>query len=252
MVNVWLRTIVACVGLAQLVGVTSQLLAQQGTVVTLHPTGVVRITADAVGEAEPVVIELNAHGPEWKHAPQETATAEVSDLPGGVGKQFVGTLPIPNTDGGSIKYVQKVKALPMGLALEYDVAMTKDMRLNGLQVSILLPVSRYAGQSVEITRPEGEPQTVVLPQQEKGENFVLWTGEGSKVEVAKGTPGAMSIELRAAADIVVQDLRRWERSVYEVRFPAILEDAGRDVTTDDRLHFDLTIALPQAPSLQGP
>jgi hypothetical protein len=53
-------------------------------------------------------VELNAHGPEWKYAPQTSAAAEVSDLPDQAGKRFVGTLKVPNVDGGAIAFTESV------------------------------------------------------------------------------------------------------------------------------------------------
>ncbi len=59
-------------------------------------------------------------------------------------------------------------------------------------------------------------------------------------------------ELRAPADVVIQDLRQWERDVFEVRFPAIMEDPGREVFAGDRLHLDLTVTLTEAVETSGP
>jgi hypothetical protein len=252
MAPVHAKALLALSTLAVLAAAAPRLCAQGALTVRLHPTGLVRILTGARGETELAALELNAHGPDWKHAPQESATAQVTDLPGETGKQFLGTLPVPNTDGGSIKYVEKVKLTPQGLALEYNLTMAKDMKLNGVQVSILLPVSEYAGKIVEISGPEGDPQIVALPTEQKGDDFVLWSGEGAKVEIAKDSPSAMTIEVRAPTDVVIQDLRRWERPTYEVRFPAILEGEGRPVTAGDRLHLDLFLTLAAPVKLVGP
>jgi hypothetical protein len=204
------------------------------------------------GEAELAAIEFNAHGPEWKHAPQVSATARVSDLPEKAGKRFVGTLPIPNTEGGAIEFTETVTTLPQGLRLEYDVGVNQALRLNGLQVSICLPVAQYAAKEVVITRPEEEePQVVTLPA-EAGEEAQLWGGEGAKIEVAKGTAQAVSIELQAAAGAVIQDLRRWERPEFEIRFPAIMEDPPREVAAEDRFHLVLTVTFAAPVELAGP
>lgn len=198
------------------------------------------------------MIELNAHGPEWKHAPQASAEAEVGDLPDQAGKRFVGTLPVPNTDGGAVRFTETVKVLPQGLQLEYDLSLTGAMKLNGLQVSILLALAQYAGKELVVTQPGGEPQIVGLPQEQQGETFQVWAGEGAKIEVAKGTDDAITIQLRAATDLVVQDLRRWEVPTFEIRFPAIMEDQGRDVAAEDKFHLDLTVTFPAPVKLEGP
>jgi hypothetical protein len=126
------------------------------------------------------------------------------------------------------------------------------MKLNGLQLSICLPVAQYAGKELLISTPDDDPQTVGLPLEQKEQTFQVWSGEGARIEVAKGTPVAATIQLRAAADVVVQDLRQWEQPVFEVRFPAIMEGEGRDVTPEDRFHLDLTVTFPAPVKLVGP
>ena len=217
----------------------------------LHPSGMVTVTK---GDVELATIELNAHGPQWKHAPQADAVAEVSDLPDKTGKRFVGTLAIPNTDGGSLRFTESVKTLARGLQLEYDVEVLKAMKLDGLQFSVGLPAAQYAGKQLTITSPgeDGDPQVVTLPQEQQKETFQLWAGEGAKIEVAKASDEAVTIQVRAPADIVVQDLRHWENPTFEVRLPAIMEEPGRDVTAGDKFHLDLTVTFPAPVKLEGP
>ena len=213
---------------------------------TLHASGMVRV---ARGDVELAMIELNAHGPGWKHAPQVSATAEVSDLPDQAGKRFVGTLPVPNTNGGALEFTESVRALPQGFELEYDLGITAAMKLNGLQLSLLLPAAQYAGKDLLVTHPEADPRTVSFPQEQ---TFQLWSGEGAKIEVAKGTDEALTIELRAAGDVVVQDLRRWDVPSFEIRFYAIMQDEGREVTAEDKFHLDLTVTSQMPMKLEGP
>ena len=218
----------------------------------LDPSGMIQLTRGAV---ELAMIELNAHGAEWKHAPQATATAQASTLPNGAGRRFVGTLPVPNTDGGAIRFTETIRLLPQGFRLEYDLGVTKAMKLDGLQLSLNLPVAAYAGKSVAIGQLQGEPQGVTLPpeKQEKAEQtFQLWSGEGARVEVAKDTDASLTAELRAPTDLVIQDLRKWGTNVFEIRFPAIMEDPGRDVAADDKFHLDLTITFATPVKLEGP
>ncbi len=223
--------------------------AQDALTVTLHPSGMIQIGS---GQTEPAMVELNAHGPNWQHAPQETATAEVSDLPGQTGKRIVGTLPIPNTDGGALAYTQSVKTLPQGLLLAYDLSVPKPVKLNGLQLSILLPVARYAGKELVVRRHGADPQIAGFPEKQSERSFQVWSGEGARVEIAGGTPEAFTVELRAATDTVVQDLRQWEREIFEIRFPAIMEDQGRELAVGDRFHLDLTLTFAAPVKLTGP
>ncbi len=240
---------VALMAVAALLAAASASWAQEALTAKLHATGMVRVSR---GDVELAMIELNAHGPGWQHAPQASATAESSDLPDQAGMQFVGTLPIPNTDGGAIRYTESVQALPQGLRLEYDLAMTDTMRLNGLQVSIVLPVAVYAGAEVMVSQPHDDPQIAGLPLEQQERTFQVWAGQAARIEVAKGTDEAVTIELRAATDVVIQDLRQWDNPVFEIRFPAIMEDQGRDVAAEDRFHLDLTVTFATPVKLEGP
>lgn len=224
--------------------------AQAGLTAKLHPSGMIQLYR---GTVELGLIELNAHGPQWKHAPQESATTpQVTDLPDQTGKRITGTLPIPNTTGGALRYVETITKLPQGLRLEYDVAPVATVKLNGLQLSLNLQVPQYAGKEITISRPDGEPQTVTLPPNEPDQLFQGWGGEGYRVEAAKGTPEAIAVELIAATDIGIQDLRKWEHPLFEIRFPAVSDDAGRDVTPEDRFHLVVTVTGAGPITLAGP
>ena len=214
--------------------------AQERPTWKMDASGLVRIMQ---GDQSLAAIELNAHGPNWKHAPQQSATAQVTEMPGG-GNRVVGTLPIPETEGGTIRFVQVLRPLPGGFELEYDLVMDGDMRLNGVQVSLGLSVAQYAGTQVMILRPDQDPEVRELPIEHKG-NFQIWRGDGATLEVATGTPQAMVLQFRAAADVVIQDLRSWDQDLFEVRFPAVMEEPPRQVFADDRLHRDFTVTFPE-------
>jgi hypothetical protein len=243
------RTAVAMAAAAVLLAGASGSWAQEALSAKLDASGMVQVLRDDV---ELATIELNAHGPNWQYAAQASATAEATDLPDGAGKQFVGTLPIPNTDGGTLRFTESVKTLPQGLQLEYEVGAAATARLNGLQLSVCLPAAQYAGKEVLIPQADGESQIVGLPQEQKEQKFQLWAGEGAKIEVAKDTDEAVAVELRAAADVIVQDLRRWDRPTFEIRFPAIMEDQGREVTAEDKFHLDITVTFASPVKLAGP
>ena len=234
-----------------LIGATG-VRAEETLSAKLDPSGLVRVVAGEVA-VEVATVDLNAHGPGWKHAPQAGATARVSDLPDQAGKRVVGVLPVPGTDGGALEFTETVKTLPQGFRLEYEVGVNQAMKLNGLQVSILLPVARYAGKELVITRPDDdEPSVATLPLEQREETPQVWAGAGSKIEVATGTDQAITIELLAAADIVIQDLRKWDQPVFEIRFPAIMEDPGRVVAAEDKFHLNLTVTFAGPVKLTGP
>ena len=237
------------VATAMLLATATASWSQDALNAKLHPSGMVQVSRAGV---ELATIELNAHGPGWLHAPQKSATAEVSDLPDQAGKRFVGVLAIPDTEGGAIRYTESVKTLSQGLQLEYHLTMTETMRLNGLQVSVNLPVAQYSGKEVLISRLQDDPELVGLPQEQQQGKFQVWSGQGAKIEVAKGTGEAVTLELRAATDVVVQDMRKWDNPVFEIRFPAIMEDPGREVPAGDGFHLDLTVTFAAPVQLEGP
>ncbi len=222
--------------------------AQAPVTATVDSSGLVSITS---GGQQVATIDLNAHGPGWQHAPQQTATGEVSDLQGVTGKRVTGTLPIPNTEGGQLAFTETVRAVSQGLRLEYDLSVSQAVRVNGLQLSLNLPVDVHAGGEVMILHPHYDPEIAGLPTEHTEGGGRLWSGSGSTVEIAEDTEHAITVELRAATDVLVQDLREWDETVFEVRFPAIMEGGGREITPDDRFHLDLTVSFSGPLTLQS-
>ena len=222
--------------------------AQNPMSVKVDSTGIVRVSA---GTTEMVTLELNAHAPGWVNAPQSAATGQLSDLPGQAGKRFVGTLPIPSADG-PLQFTETLQTLPQGLQLQYDVSVAKPMKLSGLQVSLNLPTARYAGKELVVNRPDADAEAGSFPQAQSDQTTQIWSGTGDGIAVAKGSPDAVSVQLQAATDILVYDLRKWEHPTFEIRFPAIWEDAGRSMTPGERFHLELTILFAAPVKLATP
>lgn len=222
--------------------------AQGPLTATLHESGMIEVTGNGTQIA---TIDLNAHGPNWQHAPQQTATGQITDLSSATEKRVEGTLPIPNTEGGALEFTETVTALPQGLRLEYEVSASQTMRVYGLQLSVNLPVATHGGAEVMVLQPHVDPEIAGLPSEHTEGRSQLWSGSGATVKVADGTDHAVTIELRAATDVIIQDLREWEHDVFEVRFPAIMEGGGYELTAHDRFHLDLTITFAGPLSLQA-
>jgi hypothetical protein len=223
--------------------------SQETVSAKLAPSGLLELS---LGKMALGTIELNAHGAKWTHAPQANANMTASELPNKEGKRFVGELPVPETDGGAIRFTETVKPLSQGVRLDYDLSMSKEMKLNGLQFSLNLPVETFAGKEVVVSQLHADPKLVGLPKEQQETRYQLWSGQGAKIEVAKDTPEAITIELRASTDVVIQDLRRWEHPIFEVRFPAIMQDPGRPMRAGERFHLDLTVTFASPVQLQGP
>ncbi|MFW5866181.1 MAG: hypothetical protein ACOCX2_00095 [Armatimonadota bacterium] len=237
----------ALIAMAVLLSAATGVSCAQGTVTaTVAQSGLIEV---GDGSGVLAVVDLNAHGPGWQNAPQDSATGQVTDVDGAT--RVTGTLPVPNTEGGALNFTETITALPQGLRIEYDVSVAQAMRLSGLQLSVNLPVSRYAGGEVMITRPHDDPDIAGLPEEQTEGRTQLWRGDGATVEVASDTPEAISVQLRAATDVVIQDLRQWEHEVFEIRLPAIMEDPGREVSADDRFHLDVTITFAGPLTLQS-
>ncbi|MBT7058219.1 MAG: hypothetical protein HN976_24205 [Lentisphaerae bacterium] len=228
---------------------TGKSWGQDAITARLHPSGVIELSRGAVVLGR---VELNAHGPNWQHAPQTEGKGTVDDLADKSGKRVSGVLVIPNTEDGAIEYIENVKTLAQGLQNEYDLTVSKIMKLNGLQVSVNLPVEQYAGKEVLVSQPRQDPKLVGLPEKQQEGRFQLWSGQGSKAEIAKDTDLAITAELRASTDVMVQDLRQWDNPIFEVRFPAIMEGGGREVTAGAKFHLDLTITCASSVKLVTP
>ena len=242
-------TVRAAIAVGVLLVPAAGLQAQGALTAQVEPSGIVRVYA---GGAELAVVDLNAHAAGWRNVSQTEATAQVSDLPDGAGKRIEGTLTIDAATGGALRFVQTVKPVADGLQLEYNLSVVQPVKVNGLQVSIGLPTARYGGKELLIGQPDRDPQIRSFPEQMNEQNSQVWSGEGERVEVARGTPDAVAVRLRAATDILVQDLRRWQHETYEIRFPAIMEDGGRELTAEDRFHLDFTMTFAAPVRIAGP
>jgi hypothetical protein len=245
-------------------GLTAKLLAQGG------------ITIMSGGETV-AKLSLNAHGPQWSHADQILATAATRNAEEG-GKIVEGFLPVPNTDGGAIRFAETLQPTDDGFAVSYKLSFIQAMTLNGLQVSLLLPAKAFAGQGIALHAPQAEavgeagdeapaaaaPTLITLPAQMDGENWQLATAPAGKVEIAPGTPRAITLvpklpetaegegdrlqeaapgAARKAPFLVVQDLRKWEQDVFEVRLVLVMSEEGQEMAADEVLEAGLELTF---------
>jgi hypothetical protein len=235
--------------------------AQDALTAKLLPQGAINIMS---GEKLLATLSLNAHGPEWKHVDQAEATATVRDADEGPAKVVQGTLPVPNTEGGAIRFVETVTPATEGLLAEYVLGATKALTLNGLQVSLLLPTDTFAGKTVIIhtwdaqagwpgAAPTEKVQEIALPEQLDAEKWQLFTGPASKIEIAAGTDDAITLvpkvpepeegEAAQPALFVIQDLRKWDQDTIEVRLFVVMDDKGKQVSAWDKLHVALGLTF---------
>mgnify|MGYP005837099891 CR=1 FL=1 len=234
-------------------GLTAKLLAQGG------------VTVMSGGETL-AKLSLNAHGPEWVHADQILATAATRAVEGG--KLVEGFLPVPNTDGGAIRFAETLQPTESGFRVGYRLSFVKAITLNGLQISLLLPATAFSGQRVVLHTVPPEPveaedeaaveakpqmQTVMLPARLDAGKWQLATLPALKIEIAPGTARPITItprlpevaESEAAKPpvFVVQDLRQWEQDVFEVRLVLVMTDEGQAMAADESLEAGLELAF---------
>lgn len=250
-------------GIMLLVASMEVALAQPALRAEVLPQGSVRVALDGVALA---TLSLNAHGPDWKQADQPEATATVSARPGH-GWEVRGTLPVPNTDGGAIRFVETVQPSANGFVADYVMGPTEALALNGLHVSLVLPIATYGGKpaAVHVLPVRGDGQTaadaaaqeLVLPEKLDSAKWQLFGGKANKVEVASGTAQAVTLTARAFEPtdegtaeppiFAVQDLRRWEHDQIEVRVSLINADTGRWLSPWDKLHVAVEVSFAQQP-----
>jgi hypothetical protein len=252
------------VALLLLIGFGTQIVcAQDALTAKLLAQGGVKVMA---GDKLLATLSLNAHGPAWKHVDQPAATAVVRDAETGPARIVEGSLPVPDTDGGAVRFVETVKPVEKGFSVAYSLGYTKAMALNGLQVSLLLPAEVFGGKSVVLHAPgEGDAAAdrateVALPEQLSAEKWQLATSPATKVEIAPGTENAITIapkvpEAEAGAKVqlpkfIVQDLRKWDQNVFEIRLILIYDEKGKQVTAEDKANTELSVTFARALQLQ--
>lgn len=200
------------------------------------------------GTEQLMTLELNAHGPQWSHAGQEKASASRAGTEDDSEVVFSGSLPVPNTEGGAIQFVETLKPIEGGFSAAYQLRVNKEVLVNGLQVSLLLPAARFAGREVVLRAAEGAPTKLTLPQQLNAEKWRLGAAECNNVEIAPGTPDAIALTTEEAASLVFQDLRQWQKEVFEMRLALITADKGELVSADKQYaaKVEVTFARPLA------
>ncbi|MGQ9730279.1 MAG: hypothetical protein ACUVX8_03320 [Candidatus Zipacnadales bacterium] len=220
---------------AGLVMVGASGMAQQGLV--LRDTGQV-LLKDAEGDL--ATLELNLHNASWKYASQAEATVTV-EAHGETGKRFTGTLAVPETPGAALSFVETVTPGEEGVKLLFELQPGGPMVLNGLQISLLLPAKRFAGERLIVSRPEeATGRSVILPVELEREKWQLGTYEGNAVQLGD-QEGAVILGIDKTYGLVVQDLRRWERDEFEVRIPLLFANEGETVSNVDRWQVELTL-----------
>jgi len=230
------------------VALLATVVGAQGIQCALQKAGALVLSTDGQKLG---MLELNAHGPEWKYVSQTEAMAEAKNTEDDKGKVLTGRLPVPNTEGGAVTFIETVVPGDNKLDVTYDLSFDQAMTLNGLQVSLVLPAKRYAGKPVTLRMGEGE-RNLDLAMTLNRDLWELITVKGDQVRIASDTPDQITITTDQEADIGVKDLRRWDRDEFEVRIALITEQQGRQVSAADSFKIKLSLEFGGAVELTGP
>jgi len=217
--------------------VASLVHAQEGRSVVLRANGQV-ILKDADGEFG--TLELNLHNSNWKYASQADATAQCEDQAGG-GKAFTGTLAVPDVAGAGMSFLETISQGDDGLHVIYELKPSGPMILNGLQISLILPAERWAGQQLVVKSAEAADRTVPLPRTLNPNQWQLGTIEGNAVQTGADAAKALTLKIDKTYGLILHDLRQWERDEFEIRIPILQEDQGKMLGTNDRFDAEITL-----------
>jgi hypothetical protein len=233
--------------------------AQDALTAKVLPQGGVSVK---LGEWPLWTLSLNAHGPGWQHVDQASSTATVTALGDEVGVVIKGTLPVPSTDGGALLFVETLRPIEKGVRADYVLGATKALSLNGLHVSLLMPMATFTGETIKVhpvpvkaeggeAAPAVPAREITVPEQLDQQGWQLYVGPAGKIEVSAGTDCAVTVtatvfeptEQGVAAPPVfaVQDLRRWDQDTLEVRISLVNSDTGQLLSVGDKLRVALEV-----------
>jgi hypothetical protein len=239
------------------VAVSLVLLSVGVVVCVAHAQGGLSVTARGNGqlllkdaEGDLGTLEINLHNSNWKYASQTDATAQVAEQAGG-GKQFTGTLAVPEVTGAALSFVETLAPTEDGLRVTYELNPSGPIVLNGLQISLLLPTDRFGGQQLTIRGGEGAERRLVLPRTLNPAQWQLGTIQGNALQVGPDETPLLTGKVDKTYGLIVHDLRQWDRNEFEVRLPLVQEDQGKMLSTNDRFSVEITLG-PGKIAVTGP
>ncbi|MFQ6099592.1 MAG: hypothetical protein ACE5O2_17800, partial [Armatimonadota bacterium] len=123
--------------------------------------------------------------------------------------------------------------------------------LNGLQVSLLLPVNRFLGKQVIVVGPAQRETTVTLPMELDEAKWILHRGSANEIQVAPGTDVAFAVAAQTRTNVVIHDLRRWQQQVFEIRFWQVFQDPAAVVEANREFTLNLAFGFGEPVQIQG-
>lgn len=221
--------------------------AQQGVVVQPAPTGRLQV----LRAGQPVMaVELSTHGKEWTHAPQSRAQAQFTRLTDEPGLLYKGILEVPGAQG-PLNFEEAIRPADNGFFVDYKMWFNQPTTLNGLQVSLLLPVNRFLGKQVIVVGPAQRETTVTLPMELDEAKWILHRGSANEIQVAPGTDVAFAVAAQTRTNVVIHDLRRWQQQVFEIRFWQVFQDPAAVVEANREFTLNLAFGFGEPVQIQG-
>jgi hypothetical protein len=209
------------------------------------------VIAVSDGQGKLATLELNVHGPEWTYASQSDATAQVQTEDDGT-RTFTGKLTVPNTTEGALSFREAVDPREGGAKATYELTFDRPMTVNGLQVSLLLPADRFGGKMLTVEPAEGAATRILLPRVLDAAKWQLGTVKGKKVEIQIDGENAFALTADETTNLIIHDLRRWEREEFEIRAEIFAEQEGKIVGTDTSFSLGLELSNLGAVTVTGP
>jgi hypothetical protein len=220
--------------------------AADALVVTAKDTGGISVSKAplAAGARAPLSLQLNAHATDWVNVAQDAAKItdkQASDK----ALQFTGTLAIPGDKGGDLGFKEQIGLDAGTLNASYTVKPAKALTVFGLQVSVNLDTAVYKGGVVTVSQVkapaadaaagaavETEAITVALPAEASGDNFTLYSETATKIEVATADGIPFTLTVPQPCKFVIQDNRKWENPVFEIRLVLEMDANGLELAAD--------------------
>lgn len=160
------------------------------------------------------VLELAVHGREWSYArqgeqPGIRSSTEVE------GRWFGGLLPVPRTADATVGFEEIVVGTAGGgMSVIYHLTRDAALPLNSHQLSWNLPLSLCVGRTIELV---GEPARTLTIPPKLGELHMA-RAKVSELRLWPDQPDGLTIQVKPATALLVQDNRQFGGDSLELRF----------------------------------
>lgn len=153
---------------------------------------------------------------------------------------IVGEIPVPRTSA-TMRFRLIARRLENALGLDCEFRFMQAIRLNSYQVSLFVPIERYAGERVAIETPQGRRE-FTIPERYSGKPFIV-SAVAKCIMVAPQRNDGYTIELAEPAEVFVQDNREWGGREIELRFHGARAGDGIQVPAGTTMQRKFTLRV---------